>query len=79
MTPHLGSVLNNTPHRGGFYLEFIWVCAASTISFPLAPFSVFSEVDVETSVQIMQSQGSEEGGRTDVECDETVCMITLPG
>lgn len=35
-------------------------------NFPLASFNVFSEVDVETSVLIMQSQGSEEGRTTDV-------------
>lgn len=61
------SVRNNTPHRGGFYLESMRVCAAFAINFPLAPFNVFSEVDVETSVQIMQSQGSEDGRGTDVD------------
>lgn len=45
-------------------------------NFPLAPFYVFSEVDVETSVQIMQSQDSEEGRMTDMASDRMHDHIT---
>lgn len=42
----------------------------------MAPFNVFSEVDVETSVQIMHFQGSEEGRTTDVASDHRHEHIT---
>lgn len=45
-------------------------------NFPLAPFNVFSEGDVETSVRIMQSRGSEEGRTTDVASDRMHDHIT---
>lgn len=46
------------------------------IQFSLGPINVFSEVDVETSVRIMQSQSSAEGRTTDVASDHKPDHIT---